>query len=256
MALLMSPPQFSDIYNKALSGVYMLGLIGSIDEYAIWNYSFSAQNIQDYWNDGDVVRFDGTDFHDSFATEDINPPLIYNPTCTSCETGTNISTETDPNTPTVVVYASDRKSIDGVCISNSSVWNYTQCTTEGAKCTLTGLNYTCTIPADNAFGFGNNTAYFWANDTLGNSHNAYNLSIVIRSPELSGTCKDSDGNGIKDCMVMAIPNGTSTVAYSTNSSIDGTWYMSPIPGVYTTCTYHPYNSSLYRGDCQSNRVVP
>ena len=242
------------MYNKRTIGLYYKYL-GNIDEYALFNWTFSAQDIQDYWNDGDVVRFDGTDFHDSFATEDINPPLIYNPTCTSCPSGTNISTETDPNTPTVVVYASDRKSIDGVCISNSSVWNYTQCTQEGAKCTATGLNYTCTIPADNAFGFGNNTAYFWANDTLGNSHNAYNLSIDIRSPELSGTCEDSDGNGISGCMMMITQNGTFNIVDNKTSDANGYVEFAVEPGTYRLHSFYDNNDTFLRGDSQGWKTV-
>jgi len=229
------------------------GFNGKIDIVAVFNKSggLNQDDVTTMYNYG--TGKDCSSITDS--TPDTTPPLIYNPTCTSCPSGTNISTEINPNTPTVVIDVSDATGVDGACISNSSVWNYTQCTTEGAKCTLTGLNYTCTIPADNAFGFGNNTAYFWANDTLGNSHNAYNLSIVIRSPELSGTCKDSSGNPVKDCITMAILNGTATVAYSANSTIDGKWSITADPGIYTTCTYHPYNSSLYRGDCQANRVV-
>ena len=75
-------------------------------------------------------------------------------------------------------------------------------------------------------------------------------SSLVISSEISGVCINSTGNGLSDCVVMLIINGTTTVTNTTNSTSGGIWSMSSPSDIYSVCAYKP--SNYFDGDCNSN----
>jgi hypothetical protein len=208
---------------------------GKIDELSLWNRSLSQQEIQE-------------DFDNKYTfplPQIINAPLLLNPRCTSCKTDTNL---TDTFTPTTNISCQDDSSCAGVCITNQSALNYTECVSNGGNCTQgSGDDWICTIITNDKFTFGNNTAFFTATDST-NSHSVYNASINISVSFLAGNITDSDNLPIDNAIIWAMDNNTGQPVIENTTSDSGLWSMIVPSGSYTVCGYDPFNISL-RGDC-------
>ncbi len=170
--ILVSPATITDSNGPIAIGVRSVGGLrtfsGMIDEIMIWNRSLLASEIfslaieERFWPD---------------FLRDLIPPNLLNAICTSCF----LENQTIDSTPTINVTCIDNLlSCQGVRIANDSSFNYTNATST-RKCTSGIGNFICTLPASDALSQTNEnqTIYFWANDTNGNSHGPFNLSINL-----------------------------------------------------------------------------
>lgn len=154
---------------------------GNIDEVWILNRSMTQAEVFDVLSNGMEI------------TEDITSPTLSDAVCTSCASGTN---NTVDSTPTVNVTCTDIHDCIMVRIANDSTLNFG---TAGANrnCTAGSEDtWVCTLPSSDKLSVIDyaQPVYFWANDTDGNAHTAFNLTmdITFQTPffKLDGLAKN------------------------------------------------------------------
>lgn len=168
---------------------------GNVDEMFLINRTLTNAEITSIYTDGITS-----------GVVETSPPLLVNATCTSCLPGRNDTTD---STPTINVSCTDTSGCAGVRIANASYYNFSNATST-RDCALGNGNWVCTLPSSDQLTLLDlpQTLYFWGNDTLGNSHGPYNLTIAIT---LNSTVPTS-------CHVLNVSNQT----YRLNNSVSST----------------------------------
>jgi len=114
----------------------------------------------------------------SIVLPDTLPPLLTDPNCYSCDPGTNT---THSPTPIIDVECTDEENdCSGVRIANITTLDY-ETAGSSRNCFEHEGNYRCVLNISDSFTRDNKgyILYFWANDTAGNYHTEYNLSISL-----------------------------------------------------------------------------
>ncbi len=111
------------------------------------------------------------------SQKDFTPPNITNAICTSC----NTDNETADTTPTVNVTCKDDTGCQMVRIANDSSYTFDTAGTS-RNCTQGVVaTWVCTLPTSDQLSNLDipQPVYFWANDTINNSHSNFNLTMNI-----------------------------------------------------------------------------
>ena len=161
---------------------------------------------------------------------DETPPTLSNAICTSCPSGTNKS---GIKNPTINVTCIDDHECQMVRISNNSAYNFSNATSS-RNCTAgAGDTWVCTLPTSDqlvTYDYAQ-PLYFWANDSSGNYHTVYNLTMDVTfidgiSPSYSGLEDNATGSLYKDYTVqfnISIADGKDLDSYTFSWNSTGTW---------------------------------
>jgi hypothetical protein len=148
--------------------------------------AYGTTNINGHMLIDNYREFNGSQGDLGISTNDITPPTLSNPVCTSCPLNTN---NTVDSTPTVnVTCIDDISSCQMVRIANDSSLSFASATSSRNCTSGSGDTWVCTLPATDALSTLDEETpiYFWANDTAGNNHTVYNLTIniTLQNPHL------------------------------------------------------------------------
>ena len=107
-------------------------------------------------------------------------PMLSNARCTSCDS-LNFTLD---STPTINVTCIDSNGCNNVRISNSSNFNFATLGNNRNCSRAVNSVFVCTLPSTDQFTTNKvYSVYFWANDSIGNYHLTYNLSMSINYEE-------------------------------------------------------------------------